>query len=184
MKYIDDSQNPRRIKSLNCSELPPRVQQTSVVALDKDIWDLCTVPHRGQELTVLAQGMSKFVSENDVTRRIRVESEVCGFSSQSGRLEWTVRGKLGGLAQELCAESVASDGHGLLFVSDTNNRCVEMFSADGSFMCVFLREGEQGLGNPRMLRWHNNSLLVVHKRDSEFCSVSKVGLRIIIKVSK
>ena len=134
---------------------------------------------------VVAQGRTTWVIlENRQTKKIKTDSELQAFDTNNGGFEWTVKGKLPGMEKEMCAEALASDGHGILFVSDTSNSCVEMFSTNGKFMRIFLREGEQGLGKLKLIRWHNNALIVAHKKDSEFCNISKVGLYIIIKVCK
>ena len=73
------------------------------------------------------------------------KKELWAFDACTGGFEWTVKGKLPGMEKEMCAEALASDGHGILFVCDTNNSCVEMFSANGTFMHVFLR-GRTGAG--------------------------------------
>ena len=187
LNYIDYSMDSPRVRSLDCSALPskPKTSGVSISTQKKEVWDFCSVPNADRQLMVIAHGLTKwFLLKNGQTNKIKSDSELWAFDTDTGGLEWTIKGKLSGMEKEMCAEALASDGHGILFVYDTNNSCVEMFSANGTFTHVFLREGEQGLGKLKMILWHSNSLIVAHKKDSEFCNISKVGLRIVIKVCK
>ena len=63
------------------------------------------------------------------------------------KLEWTAPNNLQGMDNVFCAKGLATDGRGHVFVCDSNNKCVQMFSADGKFIRTLLREGEHGIGD-------------------------------------
>ena len=64
-------------------------------------------------------------------------------------------------------KGVTTDGQGHVFVTDENNKCIQIFSAGGKYVGVLLKEGQQGLGEPRRVRWNDatSSLVVAHKKD-------------------
>ena len=94
------------------------------------------------------------------------------FSSVTGELKWSVEKKIPSGTFE--SSGVAGDGNGRLYVADVTNEGIQMFSAsDGQYLGCLLKQGDQGLGNPRRLRWSEaTSSLVVGHHDNTTWSIS------------
>ena len=84
-----------------------------------------------------------------------------------GGLKWKVSGKPPGMKYVMDASGIAADEQGHLFICDESNRCVHMLSArDGSHLGLVVRKGQEGIGNPRSVAWHqiSVSLVVFHEK--------------------
>ena len=69
------------------------------------------------------------------------------------------------------ATGVAVDDNGRLFVADTANECIQMFSAaDGQYLGCLMKQGDQGLTWPNRLRWcdTSSSLIVAHHDGAKY----------------
>ena len=110
-----------------------------------------------------------FIKEN------KRETVICLYSGLSGiyarnwykQLLWSVEGAVDGKTEIRCV-SVATDGRGHLFVCDEANECIQLFSTDGLYIGCLVRQGEHGLGEPRLVRWckKSSSLIVAHSTKS------------------
>ena len=92
------------------------------------------------------------------------EGGIFAFKTRTGLLEWSVKGKLPGMNEDLKAHSITSDDNGNLFVCDISNECMQMFSvSDGRYLGCLFREGEHGLGYPCYALWSKemSSLIVL-----------------------
>ena len=129
---------------------------------------MCYVQNEDHRLIVTTSGVTNSVAKyyvRDTTLK-RISNEIRAYCIDTGKLKWIVRGKLlGEAAQELCAESIATDGRIHLLMCDTNNSCMHMFSVNGKYMGVLLREGQYNLGKPGIIRWcdSSSSLIVARK---------------------
>ena len=158
--FVDHKQHPREAKWLDCSKSPPEpAEDAGSVHVQHDIvWDLCCctfMKNSNQRLLITTGGFDGVNAHNTGT----------------DKLEWSVKGGLSGVGDEMTAEGVTSDGHGHLFVSDENNKCVHVFSISGDHVGTVLHEGEQGLGRPRLIHWCDSSfsLIVAHIIDEQYC---------------
>ena len=75
--------------------------------------------------------------------------------------------------------AMVSDGHGHLFVSDKDNKCIHMLSlSDGQHLGrLHVIEGEQGLGFPAWVAWseETSTLVLAHgKRNKRFISFIQI----------
>ena len=133
------------------------------------MWSMAVAQTHDKQQTLL-------ITTGRVTARVvgidggaRVENagnEICAYDVTSGKLVWMTKGGLPGMATEMCAESVASDGSGHLFICDTNNSCIQVLSADGgSYVAPFLWEGELCMGKPKLVRWcpFSSTMLIAHR---------------------
>ena len=78
-------------------------------------------------------------------------------------------GALGDMKHPLYPAGVTTDGLEHLFVCDTNNRCVQHFSAtDGRYQGSVMKYDDRNLGSPMRIRWCDDtaSLVVVTSDDS------------------
>ena len=88
---------------------------------------------------------------------------IFSFNTITGQLKWSVKGRLQDMKEDLYACRITSDDHGNLFVSDSANKALQMFSvSDGRYLGCLFREGENGFGKPWEVCWCNemSSLLV------------------------
>ena len=95
-----------------------------------------------------------------------VKNGITAYNMQTNTLEWMVRGKPGGMTNDLDAWGITTDGCGHLFVCDWANACVQMFNVDGDYLGPVLKEGEQSLGTPGRIRWCKSlsSFVLAHKK--------------------
>ena len=178
LAYLDSSSKPRRIQLLDCSKMP--VKATGKIQTEgNDVWNMTAVSIGGCLLLVTA-GKITTPAIGGGSKPENVGNEIHAYDVNQGKLVWITKGKLPGMVKELCAEALASDGQNLLFACDTNNSCVQMFSADnGRYLGCFLREGEQSLGKPKLIRWcpYSSSILVVHKAPEEPYQIAVLNAR-------
>ena len=130
-----------------------------------DVCSMTAVSIGSRQLLVTASKINTRVVGGGVKLE-NVGNEIRAYDVNLGKLAWIAKGKLPGMVKELCAEALTSDGQGHLFVCDTNNCCMQMFSADdGRYLRCVLREGEQCLGKLKLIRWcpYSSSILLVHK---------------------
>ena len=88
-------------------------------------------------------------------------------------LEWRVSNTVGGHQPgSMNAVGITTDGRGQLFVCDTNNSCIQMFSTDGTFLGTVLKSGEERFGIPRKIGWCNKrkSAVIAHDKHG-LCSI-------------
>ena len=95
---------------------------------------------------------------------------VFGYTLNGGELKWRVSGKLPGMQHEIDARGVTADEQGHLFVCDENSHCFHALSArDGIHQGVVVRKGQEGVGEPFKVTWHQDSesLVVAHVTKSK-----------------
>ena len=141
------------LQKLDCSSLP--LPNTDVVIiLDKCfcVEDMCYVQQQRRSLLVLACGIGG----------VRV------YNTSSRRLEWSVNGMLPGMDKVLDVMRITADEDGHVFVLDFNNNCIHMFTVNGKYITTLLREGEEGLGQMKVIRWSEglSALIVLHQKDA------------------
>ena len=119
----------QKAENIDCSTLPPRpsgdINVTQIQA--RVVWNMCCI----KDLLVLA-----------------LKDGVFGYDIRSGafgELKWRVQGRLKGMLTEMRACGVTSDGHGHLFICDSNNKCVQIFSVDGVYMRALFSGGSLGI---------------------------------------
>ena len=164
LAYEDWAGDDHVVRLLSCSSLA--LIPTATINIGKDlVRDICFVQHGDKELLV-------------VNRNLDNVCEIQAYSTATSTLEWRVRGRLPGMGADVDPLGITTDGLGHLFVCDGANRCIFVLSADGKFVAILMREGEQNLGEPRKIRWCNasESLVVSNKRDEKW-NVSIVNVK-------
>ena len=80
----------------------------------------------------------------------------------------------------MCAEALATDGSGHLFVGDRDNSCIQMFAVDGVYMGPLLSEKHQSMEQPLQLRWNKakSSLVVAHTTKTERYAISVIPVNV------
>ena len=152
--YVDTSKTPRQVLWLEYSASPPRLSGVSHTRLE-NIRDICCLKYAHKHLLVA----------------IRDDGGVSAYNKITDKLEWSVKGFLSGTDKQMKACSLAADDdRGHLFVCDEANFSVQMFSADGVYLGCLLKEGEQSVGRPLMIRWCENSscLVALHSKGLQY----------------
>ena len=157
--YVDHKKHPHEAKWLDCTKSPPEpAEDAGSVHVQHDlVWDLCcTFVKNGKQRLLITTGGFDGINAH---------------SAETDKQEWSLKGGISGVEDEMTAEGVTSDGRGHLFVCDENNKCVHVFTTSGDHVGAVLREGEQGLGRPRLIHWcdGSSSLIVGHIIDEYYC---------------
>ena len=98
---------------------------------------------------------------------------ICASDAITGKTKWEVKGRLPGMEKWMTARGIDIDGLGRLFVCDTNNQCVHMFSLNGDYPGVLLKSGEDSLGTPLKICCCRETFSVVvlhYKNDHSYVS--------------
>ena len=84
----------------------------------------------------------------------------------SHEVEWQIERDDRGKASIRQPHDLTTDGQGHLFVNDSNDKSVNLFSFDGKYISCVLQKGEQRLGEIYSVRWCEtlNGLLVIHSK--------------------
>ena len=154
-----------------------------------DVTNIEEEPKRTCEKTIHTGKMPKdqaffiyCVSNNNKNLLILVtrSKELCAFNIDEDKIEWEVKDKLLSSDQQFGAMGLTADENGHIFVCDPYSRCVQMFSADGEYLGMVLKEGAHGMGTlTGLIQWFEttSSLVVTHTRNQQkYISVIKLEM--------
>ena len=166
--YVNRSKEPREVRVVDCSGTKPKAVEGKNVIRTKQasISDMCAVQDGERQLLVVTDSGK--------------HGGVYAYNTATDVLEWSVKGKLEGMDEEMDAQGVTTDGRGDLFVCDPKNECIQMFCVrDGAYMGAVMRQEEQELKYPRQIQWceTTSSLVVAHRMacgGSWFISIIRV----------
>ena len=160
LMYLDKSKNLRELRWLDCRGLFPNPLKAIATQLSH-VCEMCYTNTGDQDLLVCTDG-----------------SEINAYNSGSAQIEWNFKNQSAEMVIEMNPKGLATTNEGLLFVSDDVHGFIQVFSVDGGdYLGPLIKNGEQGLGKPLLVRWcHNTSSLIVgHFKDHAwFISVVKV----------
>ena len=156
-----------KVHRVDCSTVPPTRREIDLpIVHDRRIVvrDMCT----SHDLMVVARGFDRVLTflKGDGG----ISEGVFTYSLPGGELKWKVSGKLPGMQREINARGVTADEQGHLFVCGVNNRCVHLLSArDGTHLGVVVRKGQEVVGKPTDVTWHqeSKSLVMAHVTKSK-----------------
>ena len=154
--YASRSVGQSEVRRLDTSVSPPKLIKKNRFLVEKNLNDMCPVHLENRNLVV--------------TTHAEVDEEgfsICAHDPDEKRRKWSVTESLA--EEPLSPQGLTTDGKGQLYVCDYNSTCIQIFSTGGTYKGVLLRQGQQGLGIPRSVRWcSSKSLLVVlHRTDEE-----------------
>ena len=164
--YIDEKRvtgNVYEIRWCTTAAPVPLTWTKSTKVKQSAIKDMCIVQDKDKTLIVIADDYEG----------------IFAFDSETGELDWRSDEWEDWEGDEMYARSVTADNRGHLFVCDTNNDCIQVFTTmDGEYQGVAFKEGEQGLGEPKRIRWCQtlSSLIIAHQENDSKCSISIVKL--------
>ena len=135
------------IFQLDCRKMPPVRVACFTPTQETKIYDLCYLRHQNKDLVVTTNG----------------KSGVSAYRLYTGELEWKNMGKMPGTEGVIDACGVATDGYRHIFVCDSANECIQLFSMDGRYLGEAFRK--QGGSRPDQIRWFENAsrLVVTYK---------------------
>ena len=96
------------------------------------------------------------------------DNGIAAFDLVTGNKRWEVRGMLAGMQKPMTAHGIDTDGQGHLFVCDTANQCIQMFSFNGEYLGVLLKSRDLCLGTPLRICWCRDtySAVVLYHKNS------------------
>ena len=117
------SNTPNKFRILDCSTFPPESSETLTFG-EGEVHSICCV-----KILDSPEVQKAF---EDVFLITCGRSDICSYILGSETFRWKVRcGTIGGMEREMIAESFTTDGKKHLFVVDSANQCVHVFSLDG-----------------------------------------------------
>ena len=174
--YQCNSHGNSNVKLLDCSTLPPKLSDKFWLYVGRDdkkarfIEGMCCV-QQGDGLLLICTVIINY--EVGGLLACSVVEEECSE-------QWYLEGKLTGMETEMRPTEVTTDGKGEIFVLDTANKCVQMFSIDGIYEGVILKEGQHGINTPCHIAWcvKTSSLIVAHKDENNMQHLAQIKLNI------
>ena len=82
---------------------------------------------------------------------------VSAYNTETDKREWAWKGKLPGMEADICASGVATNGRGHLFVADSKNCCIQMFSVSKGYYMGCVMKDVETFGCPYCIRWCENT---------------------------
>ena len=150
---LSDEDRKREVRQFHCQGdyLALESPKTSIDLPDDSIIEMCCI-RDGRSLL--------FVTED----------RLVACNTRTGKQKWSVTDQPD-LKEELDISAITTDAQGHVFVCDTNNECVLVFSDNsGKHLGILLKKEDGEIGVPHKIGWnHKFGLLVVtHKQDSRF----------------
>ena len=135
---------------LDSSSSPSLTKFEVDVSYRSTVYDVCCAELEGDPLLVIVVGYRG----------------VTAYNTDTGEEVWSMGGRMASTEKDLFARGITADQHGRLFVFDDRNRCIEVFSVYGKYITTLLKQGEEGIAEPRIIRWSEglSGLLFVHGR--------------------
>ena len=166
--FIDVSEEGYKTFKVHFDEEHQQLQHTKanakLVQFVDLIYDMCYSTYKGKEFIVVTRGS---------------DGMYC-YNLKTGNIEWGVKGgsRPSPTSQPMILCGLTTDGRGRLFVCDSGNSCIQMFSIpDGKYLDALVRAGGEELGILHLVSLckESSSLIVTHKL-SEVWRVSVISL--------
>ena len=137
------------LHQLDCSSSPS--SPVEMFSTRKRVYDMCCAELEGNPLLVTVSGYRGVTAYNTRTKEV----------------VWSTERDIPLIQKDMFARGITTDEHGRLFVLDARNKCIHVFSVHGKYVTTMLRKGEQGIAEPRQVRWSEglSGLIVVHGKD-------------------
>ena len=158
------------IRWLDCSKLPLKPYDLMAKTKKEMLWspDICYVDGADKQLIVA----------------VDKSGQIHAYNSATGRLEWVVENKgldcgrfptkrhirltaTSGMEKAMAPEAVTADDRGHLFICDSRNSCIQVFTTDGVYLGAILKEREKEFHLQMKARWSTttSSLVICHSPD-------------------
>ncbi len=148
--YADRTRGHSKLRFLDCTDSSPFIStdRKPITTRQSLIHHICCIEDHSPPLVVTSSSY---------------EGSVCAHDLNSGDLLWHLSGRPGGIERYLSPRSVISDGEGHLLVADYNNKCLLMFSLEGTHLYTLLNTQQPGLGAPSSLFYEQHSKILTVK---------------------
>ena len=152
--YVDRSAFPRKVFQLDCGNISDVAKESGFTQTEEhQIQDMCCMTHGLTDLLITANGengISAYTVANSITK--------------NGCLEWEIKDVIPGTELKMNARAVAADSLGHIFVCDSANRCIQLFSIEGEYLGEMLWSDIRGAMSA--IRWNNDlSYLAITSQD-------------------
>ena len=158
--YEDKANSPHEVHWLDCSTSPPKPSGGTIVTRTKEdhFRSMCCA-QSGEKRLLITTGAGS----------------VHAYDTKSNSLEWSLTDKLPGNSREMNPQSVTADQEGHLFISDSNNACVQMFScADGKYMGALLKSESYQVSS---ICWNKEfTSMIVARTKNNYCDLTIVRI--------
>ena len=145
---------------MSCQTMPPTtsdmVNTDSNLDLPRSASDISLVNHKDTQLVAICSSGRGIIC----------------FDKTFNKSLWAIKGAFRECDAEMKVEGVTTDDMGHIFVCDSKNSCIRIFSTSGIYTDTILRDGEAGLGQLLKAKWCSTtgSLVVAH------CVEGKINL--------
>ena len=172
-----------KFKILDFSTFPPKSGGTFMLP-GKFTHSICCT-RKPDSLKWTKQAPYNFLQSKDSSPPVCLLIATCGTSGvaayilESKKIHWGVTGGcFRGMKEEMCDEAITTDGDKHLFVVDSANRCIHIFTLDGFHVSILVKQGLLGVGNPRHVAWCSatSSLVIAHDNDDAKNPMSKISI--------
>ena len=159
------------VRWLDCSKLPLKPYELMPKTKIEMLWspDICYVDDGDKQLIVA----------------VDKSGQIHAYNSATGKLEWVVENKgvecgrfptkrhvrlttTSGMEKAMAPEAVTADDRGHLFICDSRNRCVQVFTTHGVYLGAILKEREKEFYLEMKARWSTatSSLVICHSSEA------------------
>ena len=144
----------RQLAWLDCSG--PKPKPLGIIS-DENVGyvhDMCLVENENEKLLII-----------DTITLIKA------YNTTTGQLKWTAEKKVPSTYRTFGSNGLTGDGNGHLFVWESHNKCIQMFSTlNGQYLGSLMRGVKLGLGSVFCLQYHESSksLLVANYKNDRF----------------
>ena len=141
---------------MSCQTIPPTTSDIDSYLHQTTASDISLISHKDtQFVAICSSGRGIICFDNNFNKSL-----------------WAIRGAVRGCDTEMEAEGVTTDDMGHIFVCDSENSCIHMFSTSGIYTDTILRAEEAGLGKLLKVKWCSTtgSVVVAH------CVEGKINL--------
>ena len=162
------------VKWFDCSTSPPKpatdvsITHTHTNKNSKE----CCPNHYIFHMCIVNSGAKQLLVTVTKSGKLRA------FDTQADELEWEAGRNLRDMKYPFSAKGLTIDGcH--LFVIDSGNKCVQMFSTDGKYLKCIFKAVDYALGYMNRIQWLNktSSLVVWNTRDGQnYINVIEINL--------
>ena len=160
--YEDVSKVPHEVRWLDCSSstIKPADELHVTTTRQRFTQDMCCTKIGGKTLLLTTSGFGGTIQ---------------AYNASNNNVDWIVEGRLPGMRNAIKPHGITTDGQGHLFVCDSANKCIQMFSVDSEYMGGVMKEETQRFDQLSAIWWSvaASSLILVH-RDSHTCSISTI----------
>lgn len=155
---------------LNCvAETPRPWPSTETTRLrmanfkEEKLWDWCIIQNDDEKFLAI----------------VTFSGRLASFDLVSGKCQWEASEMIPDCEKTMRALGITTDGNGHMFVRDSRNRCIHLFSFNGKFVQTLLKTTDIGVGSIKRVRWDaNTSSLVVAYQEKEQHYVTIVKIQV------